>query len=90
MTTEYATLSGQCGKCSQEFEIEQVWEAGGVNDYGGFILSCTQCGHVFDVEVGRDINMSSTTKGARVLERYDRDVEGDRERVLEKHGLNPH
>lgn len=87
--TDYATLTTKCPHCENPIEIENVWEPGGMSDSGGLMLECGKCAMPFEVHVGRDINMSRPRKGARVLGRYDDDVEGSRARVLTRHGLSP-
>jgi len=86
--TETATQIDKCSECHAEIMIDCAWEAGGMNDYGGFIVQCRTCNAVQDIYVGRDILMSRVRSGAILLERYDRDVEGDRERKRKKHGLD--
>jgi hypothetical protein len=82
-----ATVVGECPDCRNEVEVTQVWEPGGVNDYGGFILECAKCRQRFPFHVGRDIDMSSVAKGARVLDKYDDGIVGDREEALKRHGI---
>jgi hypothetical protein len=82
-----STIVSNCEKCSNPIEINNCWTPGGVNDYGGFILQCSECCHVFDIYIGRDIMMSSVKKGAKVLDTYDRDIDGDKYNALSKHGL---
>jgi uncharacterized Zn finger protein len=86
-----ATLSATCPKpeCGQEVEIHQRWTAGGVNDYGGYVLQCKKCGTVYPLHLGRDILDSRVRSGANVLDTYDDEIEGNREEVLKRHGLSP-
>lgn len=86
--TETATQINRCAQCSAEIIIDCVWEPGGMNDYGGFIVQCQACDAVQEIDVGRDVYMSRVRRGAQLLDRYDRDVDGARERKRKKHGLD--
>ena len=79
-------LLGSCPNCSNSIEAVQVWTPGGINDKGGWILACDQCGAKFDFYVGKDISDSRLVSGAKVVETYDVEVE-ERESVLKRHGL---
>jgi hypothetical protein len=85
--TETAQILSQCPYCAKGVIIEQNWTAGGVNDYGGWVLKCSKCEKPFDARVGRDIQMSRVVSGAAILESYDDEVSGDKDRVLNKYGL---
>ena len=85
--TEYASMTGACPHCGNPVEVEQAWESGGMNDYGGFILECLKCSKPFDFHIGRDIGMSRVTKGAKRLRSYDDEVDGSRERALQQFGI---
>ena len=82
-----ATVIGECPHCGNEVEISQVWEPGGVNGFGGFILECAKCRQRFAFHVGRDIDMSSVADGARTVDTYDDGIEGSREEALKRHGI---
>lgn len=72
MTNRQADVWFECPGCGAEIEILQRWTAGGVNDYGGWVLQCRTCSHKFTHHLGRDISDSFVTKGASVIEvRYD-------------------
>jgi len=58
-----------------------------VNDYGGYVLECSKCGHVFHFGLGRYIADSRVLTGAKVLDTYDDDL-GNKDDVLKKHGLS--
>lgn len=81
-----ATVTTECEKCQNGIEINQRWTPGGVNDYGGFVLQCGKCSHVFDLHLGRDIDYSEVNEGAKVLAKYN-DERGDKQAVLAKFGL---
>lgn len=83
---EAAQLTAQCGKCTHPIEVLQRWTPGGINDYGGYVLACENCGHIFHLRLGRDINDSKVMHGAKVLETYDDEVE-DKAAVLARFGL---
>lgn len=89
MARSRGTLTAPCPKqgCGNIVEIDQAWTPGGVNDYGGFILRCTTCSTVFPLPVGRDVNDSDVRAGAELLDRWDEEIEGDKERALRAHGL---
>jgi hypothetical protein len=85
METSEARLS--CPKCDNEVAIARTWTRGGVKDSGGYVLECSKCKHKFAVHLGRDFNPYASIRGATVLDTYDGDVEGDREKVLGSYGL---
>jgi hypothetical protein len=85
--SEAATITTQCPYCENQIEIQQNWTPGGVNDYGGWVLQCAKCAKPLHVHVGRDIQMSRVTSGAVILADYDDEVEGSKERVLDRFGL---
>lgn len=89
MERDHATQSLNCPSCSAPIEIAQTWTPGGINDYGGFVLQCGSCKHVFAFRMGRDINDSSVASGAKALGTWDEAVPGDREDVMKQHGLTP-
>jgi len=86
MQIETATVSGHCPHCSHRFSIAQRWTAGGTNDYGGYVLQCLKCNQVFAYHLGRDINDSTVTEGAKVLDSYDNEL-GNKDEVLARHRL---
>lgn len=65
MEKQSSTPTAKCPGCSQKIVINQVWYPGGVNDYGSFILECNKCKHIFEVNVGRDVDASSVEDGAK-------------------------
>ena len=81
-----ATISSECPVCNNAIEIDNRWTPGGVNDYGGYVLQCIACNHVFALHVGRDVNDSRVTGGAKKIDQYDDEL-GNKEQVLKKHGL---
>jgi hypothetical protein len=76
----------KCKKCKSDIVIEKNWTPGGLNDYGGYILECVNCLHVFSVHIGRDIYESSVKMGARQLDKYD-DERGDKGKVEAKYNI---
>ena len=89
MTRETATFYVKCTTpgCEGGFDIQQNWEAGGVNDKGGLIVECRLCAQPNDVYVGIDIYDSRLLSGGRILCTYDTEVDGDRARERESVGL---
>lgn len=88
MADERATQYGSCPNCGQQIIIDQLWTAGGVNDYGGYVLQCAKCKTVFAHQLGRDIMDSRVVSGATVLATYDDEV-GNEADVLGRYGLKP-
>lgn len=86
MADESATLYCSCPKCGQRVVISQRWTAGGLNDYGGYVLQCDKCGEIFAQHLGRDIQDSEVVSGAKVLDTYDDEI-GDEAEVMKRHGL---
>lgn len=72
--------------CDQIIEISKNWTAGGISDYGGFVLRCKKCNTVFHHRLGRDVNDLSVVDGAELLDRYDDDLNNKAD-VLKKHGI---
>jgi hypothetical protein len=66
--------------------IERIWEAGGANDYGGWVIQCKSCGKPFDLHIGRDVDFSNIISGGTVLDKYYED-QGDRAEVLERYKI---
>jgi hypothetical protein len=81
-----ATISLNCPNCDNDIVIDNRWTPGGVNDYGGYILQCTACDHIFSTHIGRDINDSRVTSGAKVVDQYDDEI-GNKDEILKRHGL---
>ena len=80
-------IVGECPHCRNEVEVTQVWEPDGALVYGGFILECSECRQRFRFHVGRDIDMSSVARGAKVVDTYDDGILGSREEALKRHGI---
>lgn len=72
MGTERAQITTQCPECENKIAIQQVWEAGGINDRGGFRLRCNACQHEFDEYVGKDVYSSEVISGATLVDRYEK------------------
>ena len=90
MSRETATIHAKCTAtpdCVGLFEIEQVWEAGGVNDRGGWVVECAVCSQPNHVRIGRDVNDSRMVSGGKKLDAYDDEL-GDKGEVLKRHGLS--
>lgn len=87
MTDRNAHVTTNCPECTAPIEISQNWTAGGMNDYGGWVLKCNACSNAFPFHLGRDIYDSSVIKGATVLDTYNDEV-GDKEMVLARHGIS--
>ncbi len=85
--TDSATILAKCPHCGNAIKVWRVWGPDGVNETGGFALECDQCQRHFQLEVGRDIQISRVVKGARVLDTFDDNLAGDKEKVLERHGI---
>lgn len=87
MADRHAHLQSACPKCSSKIEAEQNWTAGGINDYGGWVLRCNSCGALFHLRLGRDINDSRVIHGATVVDAYDDELK-NKDEILKKHGLS--
>ncbi len=72
--------------CDQVIQISKNWTAGGMNDHGGFVLRCEKCNTVFHYRLGRDVNDLAVISGAKLLDRYDDDL-NDKTEILKKHGI---
>lgn len=87
MTDRQGTVRLGCPGCNAPIVIEQNWTAGGINDYGGYVLQCSSCKHTLHFRLGRDINDSRVVSGATVLATYDEAVDGEKESVLKQFDL---
>ena len=83
MASEQVEITCQCGN---EILIDKIWERGGVNDKGGYVLKCNRCESVFAFRLGKDINSSRVRNGAKLLATYDDEI-GDEAAVLKKFGI---
>lgn len=79
MATEYETTQAVCNHCGRQLEITSSYESGGVNDYGGVIVACDECGAETGIYIGRDYTTAHMVSGGRIVSRYDRDerIEAD-------------
>lgn len=87
MTDRHAHLQTACPKCGSKIEAEQNWTAGGINDYGGWVLKCNSCGALFHIRLGRDINDSRVICGATVIDTYHDELR-NRDEILRKHSVS--
>lgn len=85
----HAQQATDCPKegCDNVITFRLSWTPGRANAYGSFIVKCGKCGTVFDVDVGRDVFESDIAQGGELLDRYNKDIPGDRENTLSRHGL---
>ncbi len=86
MPDRHLDLETNCPHCNGPIRISQNWTAGGINDYGGWVLRCQQCTQLFDYRVGRDIEASFVVSGATVVESYIEEF--DENKVRGRHGVN--
>lgn len=73
MDIEQALLITKCPKCGNQILINKRWYPGGCNDYGSFVLKCNKCEHVFEIDIGRDVDASDVESGATLLDKKYRD-----------------
>lgn len=73
MDVENELLIATCPKCGNKIYINKTWYPGGCNDYGMFVLKCDKCGHVFEIDIGRDVDASNVISGATLIEKKYRD-----------------
>ena len=88
MERRQAEIAVACEKCGNEIVIDKIWTAGGLNDYGGFIVECGNCLDVAEVRIGRDVSASRVRSGGRKIDSYDDEL-NNRENVLRRHQLIP-
>ncbi len=75
-----------CPNCESEIKVSKNWTAGGVNDYGGWVLKCKKCSHPFAFHLGRDILDSNVVSGAEIIDSYDDELKNKHE-VLAKYNI---
>jgi hypothetical protein len=74
--------------CGNQIDISIGSFPGGINDYGGWILECNKCSHIFAYEVKNPDDASSITNGgAKKLDSWDRDVPNDKEELFAKYKI---
>lgn len=89
MSRETATIFSKCSAtegCAGHFQILQSWEAGGLNDRGGWVVQCGECNGYNHVRIGRDVNDSSMVSGGTKVDDYDDEL-NNKAAVLAKYGL---
>ncbi|MGN2375617.1 hypothetical protein ACTFAO_18290 [Sphingobacterium spiritivorum] len=74
--------------CKGNIQLSIGKVPGGVNDSGGWILQCDNCGTKFPYEVKNPDDYSSVKSGATILDSWDNDVPESKIRVLKKHDLD--
>lgn len=72
--------------CDQAIHISIGRWPGGVNDRGGFVIECTNCGHRSYIAVSNPKDASSVTSGGRIIATWDEDAE-ELDEVLDTYGL---
>lgn len=72
--------------CGQRINVSIGRFPGGVNDRGGFVIECANCRKMSHIAVANPDDASSVQSGGRVVDRWDDDIDGDRESVLAVHG----
>lgn len=78
----------KCPRCQQPIHVSMGRFAGGFNDHGGWVLSCSKCGQKFAFRVKNPSDASSVFAGATVIASWDDATDGDESRVLADHGLS--
>lgn len=72
--------------CGQRINVSVGRFPGGVNDRGGFVVECASCRKKSHIAVANPDDASSVQSGGRVVDRWDDDIDGQRDRVLAAHG----
>ena len=85
--TDTEHIQVECPACGGDIVIDKVFNFGGVNRSGGYVLKCQNCENVFHFDLGQDISLSRVKGGADVLDIYD-DSLGNKAEVLKRHGLS--
>jgi hypothetical protein len=80
------TINTEC-KCGNTIIVRSRHEPGGLKNYGGVIVQCEACNSKSDIYVGRDFATARVISGGRFVGDWDRDLPGDHEAALARHGL---
>ncbi|OHV82567.1 hypothetical protein [Rhizobium sp. LCM 4573] len=77
-----------CSKsgCGQAIHVSIGRWPGGVNDRGGFVIECDECGSRSYIQVSNPNDASSVTSGGRLVARWDDDID-ELNDVLRAHDL---
>ncbi|TXC72119.1 hypothetical protein FSB78_15065 [Sphingomonas ginsenosidivorax] len=77
-----------CSKigCEQSIHVSIGRWPGGINDRGGFVIECANCGHQSYIPVSNPDDASSVTSGGRIVATWDNDIQSLSD-VLDAHGL---
>ena len=85
--TDIEHVQVECPACGGDIVIDKVFNFGGVNLSGGYVLKCQNCENVFHFDLGQNISLSRVKGGADVLDIYD-DSLGNKAEALKRHGLS--
>lgn len=88
METSHRIVAAICPKsgCEQAIHVSIGRWPGGLNDKGGFVIECANCGSKSYIRVSNPDDASSVTSGGRVVATWDDDVDQLND-VLQSHGL---
>ena len=77
-----------CSKanCVQAIHVSNGRWPGGINDSGGFVIECANCGNRSYIRVSNPNDASSVTSGGRVVAKWDDEID-ELDDVLRSHGL---
>ncbi len=77
----------KCPGCESNIKLSIGRYAGGMNDNGGWILQCKKCPTKFPYSAKNPNDLSRVLSGAKVLDSWDDEVEGNKQDILAKYGL---
>ena len=74
--------------CGERIRVSVGRFTGGINDRGGFVIKCAKCQKLSHYPVLNPDDASFVESGGQVIDKWDSEVDGDRENVLAEHGLS--
>lgn len=83
---KYKSKAVKCPHCTAPIKFKEGRVPGGVNDKGGWKLTCNACSKQFSIQIENPSDFSHIVSGAVVEDNWDNDIES-KESFLEKNNL---
>jgi hypothetical protein len=86
-SVKYKSKAVKCPHCTAPIKYKEGRVPGGVNDKGGWKLTCDACSKEFAIQIENPADFSHIVSGAVINDNYDNDVES-KETFLADHNLD--
>lgn len=86
MDVQYTMHVVKCPNCGNPIRLNIGKYVGGINDNGGAVLQCSECGRRFPCSMKNPTDLSTVSKGGEILETWDDDYPNylnDKYRIFE-------